>query len=90
MFLQKNSKWCVVFNKLFLVFNLDIFLEQKLLDHTEASVKRREPGIQKLAMSYNNLCIQMVTLLRQGSGKGPTGFSCPSSNFKRWIIQARC
>ena len=57
------------------MFNLDIFLEQKLLDHTEASVKRREPGIQKLAMSYNNLCIQMVTLLCQG--KAPQGSVAP-------------
>ena len=75
MFLQKNSKWCVVFNKLFLVFNLDMSIEQKLQDHTEASVKRREPGIQKLATSYNNLCIQMVALLRQG--KAPQGSVAP-------------
>ena len=40
-------------------------VEQKLLDHTEASVKCREPGIQKLATSYNNLCMQMVALINQ-------------------------
>ena len=65
----------MVFNKLFLVFNLDMSIEQKLQDHTEASVKRREPGIQKLATSYNNLCIQMVALLRQG--KAPQGSVAP-------------
>ena len=54
---------------------MDIFVEQKLLDHTEASVKGRESGIQKLATSYNNLCIQMVALIHQG--KAPQGSISP-------------
>ena len=54
---------------------MDISVEQKLLDHTEAFVKHREPGIQKLATSYNNLCIQMVALIHQG--KAPQGSISP-------------
>ena len=60
---------------LFIIFNLDMSVEQKLLDHTEASVKRREPGIQKLATSYNNLCMQMVALINQR--KAPQGSVAP-------------
>ena len=65
----------MAFCNFFLIFNFDISVEQKLLDHREASVKRREPGIQKLATSYNNLCIQMVALLHQG--KAPQGSVAP-------------
>ena len=53
----------------------NIFSEKKLHDHTEASVKHREPGIQKLATSYNNLCIQMKVLIHQG--KAPQGSVAP-------------
>ena len=60
---------------LFIIFNLDMSVEQKLLDHTEASVKRREPGIQKLATSYNKLCMQMVALINQR--KAPQGSVAP-------------
>jgi hypothetical protein len=38
----------------------------KLHSHTESSVKRREPGIVKLSKTYNNLCIQLQALIRQG------------------------
>ncbi|GBE84393.1 hypothetical protein SCP_0603720 [Sparassis crispa] len=37
----------------------------KLSTHAESSIKRREPGILKLAKMYNNLCMQMSTLIRQ-------------------------
>ncbi|OAX33609.1 hypothetical protein K503DRAFT_794452 [Rhizopogon vinicolor AM-OR11-026] len=40
--------------------------EMKLQNHTEASVKRREPGIIKLLKTYNNLCTQLQALIRQG------------------------
>ncbi|KAI6012897.1 hypothetical protein BKA83DRAFT_4466295 [Pisolithus microcarpus] len=49
--------------------------EQRLQNHTEASVKRREPGIGKLASSYNNLCLQMVGLIQKG--KAPQGSIAP-------------
>ncbi|KAI6127587.1 hypothetical protein EDD16DRAFT_1516581 [Pisolithus croceorrhizus] len=35
----------------------------RLQNHTEASVKRCEPGIGKPASSYNNLCLQMMLAL---------------------------
>ncbi|KAI6098777.1 hypothetical protein EV401DRAFT_2061976 [Pisolithus croceorrhizus] len=49
--------------------------EQRLQNHTEASVKRCEPGIGKPASSYNNLCLQMVGLIQQG--KAPQGSIAP-------------
>lgn len=33
--------------------------------HVESAVKRREPGILKLAQTYNTLCTQMATLIKQ-------------------------
>ncbi|KIJ58130.1 hypothetical protein HYDPIDRAFT_58535, partial [Hydnomerulius pinastri MD-312] len=49
--------------------------KQKLREHTEASVKRREPGILQLANNYNKLCIQMQALIRQK--KAPRGAIAP-------------
>ncbi|KAI6145453.1 hypothetical protein BKA82DRAFT_3940592, partial [Pisolithus tinctorius] len=49
--------------------------EQKLQIHEEGSVRRREPGIVKLSTSYNNLCLQLVALIRQG--KAPQGAIAP-------------
>ncbi|KAL6303233.1 hypothetical protein BKA93DRAFT_818113 [Sparassis latifolia] len=37
----------------------------KLSTHAESSIKHREPGILKLAKTYNDLCMQMSTLIRQ-------------------------
>ena len=34
--------------------------------HTESSIKRREPGILKLATSYNQLCSQLTSLIDKG------------------------
>lgn len=41
------------------------YLEHKLSSHVESAVKRREPGILKLAQTYNTLCSQMSTLVKQ-------------------------
>ncbi|KAI6132563.1 hypothetical protein EDD16DRAFT_1514690 [Pisolithus croceorrhizus] len=49
--------------------------EQRLQYKTEASVKQQEPGIVKLASSYNNLCLQMVGLIHKG--KAPRGSNAP-------------
>ena len=65
----------VIYSEVFIVFNFNKSTEQKLHGHTEASVKCREPGIQKLAASYNNLCIQMAALICQG--KAPHGSVAP-------------
>ncbi|KAL6305915.1 hypothetical protein BKA93DRAFT_730537, partial [Sparassis latifolia] len=37
----------------------------KLSSHAESSIKRREPGILKLAKTYNDLCKQMDLLIKQ-------------------------
>ena len=50
-------------------------LENKLRIQTESAVRRREPGIAKLATSYNNLCTHITTLIRQG--KTPRGATAP-------------
>jgi len=39
--------------------------KHKLSSHVESAVKRREPGILKLAKSYNMLCEQISTMVRQ-------------------------
>lgn len=39
--------------------------EHKLNSHVESAVKRREPGILKLAETYNGLCQQIVALIKQ-------------------------
>jgi hypothetical protein len=54
---------------------LIIHPEKKLREHTEASVKRRQPGILQLANHYNNLCTQMQALIRQK--KAPQGVIPP-------------
>jgi hypothetical protein len=51
-----------------LVIALTKYADQKLHKHTEYSVARREPGIQKLVSTYNKLCAQLKSLRqRQGS-----------------------
>ncbi|KAJ3725528.1 hypothetical protein DFJ43DRAFT_1196795 [Lentinula guzmanii] len=39
-------------------------LQRKIVTHTEDSIKRRDPGIQRLARSYNELHKKMVDLVR--------------------------
>ncbi|KAI6137521.1 hypothetical protein EDD17DRAFT_1782921 [Pisolithus thermaeus] len=51
------------------------YLQQRLQNHTEASVKQQEPGIGKLSSTYNNLCLQMVGLIQKG--KAPQGSIAP-------------
>lgn len=55
--------------------HLPAFLEHKIDQHTESSVQRRDPGIQKLARDYNQLCKTMKALKMQG--KAPRGATCP-------------
>ncbi|KAJ3831082.1 hypothetical protein F5878DRAFT_504093, partial [Lentinula raphanica] len=40
-------------------------VEQRINEHTQDSVKRRDPGISQLAHKYNKLCEEMKTLIRQ-------------------------
>lgn len=39
--------------------------EQRINEHTQDSVKRRDPGIADLTRKYNRLCDDMATLIRQ-------------------------
>jgi hypothetical protein len=40
----------------------DVIIDQKLDKHVDNSVKRREPTIQRLVKSYNDMCTQMHLL----------------------------
>ncbi|KAG6821650.1 hypothetical protein H0H92_001640, partial [Tricholoma furcatifolium] len=40
--------------------------DQKVNDHTEASVKRRDPPITKLAGTYNQLQAQLAAMVEKG------------------------
>jgi hypothetical protein len=46
---------------------LKIRAERKLQSHTEDQIKRRAPGILKLAKSYNETCDKMQQLITDGS-----------------------
>ncbi|KAF8180492.1 hypothetical protein K438DRAFT_1768400 [Mycena galopus ATCC 62051] len=49
--------------------------EQKLYSHTEAAVKRREKGIQNLALEYNKQCAKVAQLIR--TKNAPRGALAP-------------
>jgi hypothetical protein len=51
-------KWYVLYSALNKC-NLTVGAEQKLQSHAETQIKRRAPGIVKLAKSYNDTCDQM-------------------------------
>ncbi|TFK60259.1 hypothetical protein BDN72DRAFT_779639 [Pluteus cervinus] len=40
--------------------------DQKVDDHTRSSVERRDPSIQQLARTYNELCASMVSIIQNG------------------------
>ncbi|KAG6824363.1 hypothetical protein H0H92_007097, partial [Tricholoma furcatifolium] len=48
---------------------------QKINEHTEASVKRRDPSISQLTSTYNKLCDRLGELLK--AGKAPHGAVLP-------------
>ncbi|KAJ7883156.1 hypothetical protein B0H14DRAFT_3750115 [Mycena olivaceomarginata] len=49
--------------------------QQKLYSHTEAAVKRREKGIQNLALEYNKQCAKVAQLIRDKNA--PRGALAP-------------
>lgn len=57
---QRSGK---LFNMKHDLSHLDI--EQRINEHTQDSVKRRDPGITQLAYKYNKLCDDMKTLICQ-------------------------
>jgi len=52
-----------------------IYTEQKVHTHTESSVKRRDPSIQQLAQSYNELCTKITKYIEDG--RAPHDAICP-------------
>jgi hypothetical protein len=56
---------------LYIILLTIAFAEKKLHAHTQSSVKRREPGILKLATTYNDLCRQLSKLI--ATNKAPEG-----------------
>lgn len=51
------------------------YTEHKVHAHTETSVKRRDPSIQQLARSYNELCTKIAKHIQ--GGHAPRGAICP-------------
>ena len=51
------------------------YIALKLHSHSEAQLKRKEPGIQQLVRKYNKLCIELVEMKEQG--KAPLGAVAP-------------
>ncbi|KAG6806635.1 hypothetical protein H0H92_010586, partial [Tricholoma furcatifolium] len=49
--------------------------DQKVDNHTEASVKRRDPSISKLALTYNKLQASLANMIK--AGKAPPGVVAP-------------
>ena len=50
--------------------------ERKIASNTESSIKRREPGILKLAKTYNDICKEMHSLARKP--KAPRNIVMPN------------
>jgi len=51
------------------------YTERKVHTHTESSVKRRNPSIQQLARSYNELCTKIAKHIQDG--RAPHGAIFP-------------
>ncbi|KAJ8587501.1 hypothetical protein M405DRAFT_863681 [Rhizopogon salebrosus TDB-379] len=59
--------------------------ELNLRNHTETSIKRREPTILKIVSTYNTLCGQLYALIRQR--KAPPGAIAPLHISREGIFQ---
>ena len=60
-------------------------VELNLRNHTETSIKRREPTILKIVSTYNTLCGQLYALIRQR--KAPPGAIAPLHISREGIFQ---
>jgi hypothetical protein len=60
-------------------------VELNLCNHTETSIKWREPTILKIVSTYNTLCGQLYTLIRQC--KAPPGAIAPLHISREGIFQ---
>jgi hypothetical protein len=57
--------------------DVDSLTDRKLASNVESAIKRREPGITKLAKMYNDLCNQMQSRVRQGHVKRNVALPLP-------------
>lgn len=60
---------------LLITYQFDLYTEHKVHTHTESSVKRRDPSIQQLARSYNELCTKIAKHIQDGHA--PPNAICP-------------
>ncbi|KIJ11573.1 hypothetical protein PAXINDRAFT_31481, partial [Paxillus involutus ATCC 200175] len=60
-------------------------VENKIQDHVQAAIKRREPTILKLVSNYNTLCKQLQTLIKVGTA--PLGVVSPPCISREGIFQ---
>ena len=51
------------------------FIERNLVQHTQDSMQRREPGIARLGKRYNDTCARMALLIRRRNA--PRGATAP-------------
>ncbi|EDR14713.1 uncharacterized protein LACBIDRAFT_305654 [Laccaria bicolor S238N-H82] len=54
---------------------LQPIVSKKLQEHSESQIKRKEPGIQKLAKKYNNLCSELEKMIK--AKQSPRGARAP-------------
>lgn len=65
--------------------SLNNHAEKNLRTHTDSAVKRREPGIVKLAANYNDLCRQISKLIT--SGRAPDGAVSPQNIAREGLFK---
>jgi hypothetical protein len=74
MVFPTSEKWSVIV-WFISCYPSDISTDQKVHDHTRASVQKRDPSIQQRARDYNKLCDKMQKLISEG--KAPSGAIVP-------------
>ena len=52
-----------------------LFEAKKLQEHSESQIKRKEPGIQKLAKKYNDICAELENMIKRK--ESPRGACAP-------------
>jgi hypothetical protein len=66
--------------------DVDSLTDRKLASNVESAIKRREPGITKLAKMYNDLCNQMQSRVRQGHVKRNVALPLPINVQKLFLL----
>ena len=61
----------------FALSSIDSSTDRNLASNVESAIKRREPGIAKLAKMYNDLCGQMQSCVRQGNAPSNAALPVP-------------